>query len=81
MKGQSLRKAIDAHCRQCTFDSKAPGTWRQQVSLCSVRACPLHKVRPRASTIPDRVLSWYGANLGQSQGIIATSGSHGECHS
>ena len=27
----SLRKAIDQKCKDCTYDSTAPGTWRQQV--------------------------------------------------
>lgn len=42
----SLRGAIDAKCRDCTFDEVEPGNWRQQVSACPVTTCPLHPVRP-----------------------------------
>lgn len=43
----SLRKAIDLHCKVCTFDSQAGlGNWRQQVQGCTVMSCPLHDVRP-----------------------------------
>lgn len=42
----SLRAAIDAHCKQCTFDELEPGRWRQQVEACGVMRCPLYAVRP-----------------------------------
>lgn len=57
----SLRKAINAHCKDCIYDNLAAGTWRQQVTLCSVSSCALYKVRPKTtSPIPDSVLSYYG---------------------
>ena len=50
----SLRGAINAKCKECTYDPKAGmGTWRQQVSACSVYACPLWQIRPTASVMPD----------------------------
>lgn len=57
----SLRKAVDENCRSCTYDSSAPGSWLQQVTLCSVTSCALHPVRPTTKKpIPDSVLNFYG---------------------
>ena len=41
-----LRLAIDKHCKQCVYDPCNGGTWREQVTLCTVDVCPLHPVRP-----------------------------------
>jgi hypothetical protein len=61
MKGLSLRKAIDQHCKQCVYDKMCPGTWRQQTTLCAIEKCPLWPVRPKTSSpIPLSVLSSYG---------------------
>ena len=49
MKKPSLRKAIDAKCRECIYDPIAAGTWRQQVEECTSKACPLYLCRPRPS--------------------------------
>ena len=43
---KSLRKAIDAMCKDCTYDELDKGTWRQQVAACTIKRCPLHSVRP-----------------------------------
>ena len=43
----SLRKAINAKCKECIYDPYAKGTWRMQVELCTSLNCPLFKVRPR----------------------------------
>ena len=60
----SLRKRIDKHCKTCIYDSEAAGTWRQQVSLCAVKSCALHDVRPKTTrTIPESVLAYYGVEL------------------
>lgn len=45
----SLKKAIEAKCKDCTYDQFAPGTWREQVEECTVRRCPLWEVRPISS--------------------------------
>lgn len=42
----SLKKCIAEKCKDCTYDAHAPGTWREQVEACTVRACPLWEVRP-----------------------------------
>lgn len=68
MKGVSLRHAVNEACKQCVVDPCSPGTWKQQVTLCSVEKCPLWNVRPQtASAIPDSVLRWYGVKKGDSE--------------
>jgi len=42
---KSLRKAINAMCKDCTYDELDKGTWRQQVAACTIKICPLHEVR------------------------------------
>ncbi len=42
----SLKKAVEAKCRDCTYDQAAPGTWRDQVQSCRVTKCALWPVRP-----------------------------------
>jgi hypothetical protein len=36
----SLRAAINAKCKSCTYDHLAPGTWRMQTEACAVTRCP-----------------------------------------
>ena len=47
----SLKKAISAHCKNCTYDPCAGGTWREQVEGCTVTSCALWEVRPRSTAI------------------------------
>ena len=64
----NLRKSINEMCRGCIYDNLAAGTWRQQVTLCSVKSCALYEVRPKTSSaIPESVLSYYGVKTGQFQ--------------
>jgi hypothetical protein len=42
----SLKKCIENHCKNCTYDTAAPGSWRSQVESCTVRSCALWEVRP-----------------------------------
>lgn len=42
----SLRKAIDARCKQCIYDPYDNGTWRMQVERCTSPSCALFEVRP-----------------------------------
>lgn len=70
----SLRKAIDNKCRSCIYDHLAAGTWRQQITLCTVTVCPLWPYRPQTkSTIPDSVLRYYGIDPGDFQHQAATA--------
>ena len=56
----SLRKCINDNCKTCIYDPKAAGTWRQQVTLCSVTSCALYPVRPATKApIPHSVLNYY----------------------
>ena len=69
----SLRKLIDQNCKDCTYDSACPGTWRQQVALCSVKSCAFWNIRAKpTSPIPESTLRWYGVDLAESQTLIAT---------
>ena len=44
---RSLRAAINDKCRECIYDSVAgAGTWREQVTACTSKACPLYPLRP-----------------------------------
>ena len=42
----SLKKAVEAKCKDCTYDPLDKGTWRDQVERCNVRSCALWPVRP-----------------------------------
>lgn len=42
----SLKKAVEAKCKDCTYDKLCPGTWREQVEQCNIRSCALWPVRP-----------------------------------
>ena len=64
----SLRKPIDEKCKDCIYDPTAPGTWRQQVFLCSANSCPLWRGRAKpTSPIPESTLRWYGVDLAEFQ--------------
>ena len=44
----SLRKAINAKCKECIYDEKSGlGGSLQQINACTSTSCPLFKVRPR----------------------------------
>ena len=59
-KKPNLRKCVNEKCRSCIFDPQAAGTWRQQVTLCSVKNCALYPVRPvTKAPIPESVLDYY----------------------
>ncbi len=49
--------AITAHCRECTHDPSAMGTWREQVAACHITACPLWTFRPLPAHAPDWIKS------------------------
>jgi hypothetical protein len=42
----SLKKCIENHCKNCTYDPQQAGSWRSQVQNCTVRSCALWEVRP-----------------------------------
>lgn len=56
MTGRSLRKAIDAHCRDCGA-CDAGANWREHVSCCAVLTCSLWPVRPMSRSVPDWLAS------------------------
>ena len=47
----SLRKSINAMCKNCTYDPLCGGgTWRQQTEACNITRCPLWAVRPKSTS-------------------------------
>jgi hypothetical protein len=42
----SLKKAIEAKCKDCIYDELDTGSWRQQTENCTSKDCPLWEVRP-----------------------------------
>lgn len=62
----SLKKCIEQKCKDCTYDQAAPGTWREQVEQCTVRACALWPVRPvsvATITLQRKLRAESGVNL------------------
>ena len=56
----TLRKAINAKCRQCTYDPSDVGTAAQQIAACTSRDCALHPVRPiTTKQLPVSLLEAY----------------------
>jgi hypothetical protein len=65
-----LRTLINQNCKECGADSCAPGTWLQQVTLCSVKNCKFHPARPKTTRpIPISVLSHYQINSAEYERI------------
>lgn len=50
----SRKKAIDDMCKQCVYDKKATGTWREQVQNCCGYTCPLYELRPMPTTADEK---------------------------
>jgi hypothetical protein len=50
----SMRAAINAKCKDCIYDSCAPGNWRQQVEACTITGCSLHPYRPKSKSLAGR---------------------------
>ena len=58
----SLRRAIDEKCKDCIYDDQCIGTWRQQVSLCRIKSCPLWGLRAKPTRpIPLRIIARFRA--------------------
>jgi hypothetical protein len=75
MKGYSLRAAVDQHCKQCIYDNCCPGTWRQQVALCSVKGCALWEVRPRTTKpLLESLAAQERAKIGSSEACKGIKG-------
>ena len=69
----SLRKRVNEKCKDCIYDPTVPGTWRQQVALCTAKTCPLWRIRAKpTSPIPESTLRWYGVDLADFQTLMAT---------
>ena len=56
----SLRKAINAKCRECIVDSTDKGSPSQQIAACICLDCPLHPVRPiTCKSLPTDLLDYW----------------------
>jgi hypothetical protein len=42
----SRTELIKQHCKSCSYDETAPGTFLEQIAACPVLSCALHPVRP-----------------------------------
>lgn len=40
------RRSVNDHCKSCIYDPSEPGTWREQVTRCTVMTCSLYPIRP-----------------------------------
>ncbi len=40
------RRRVNQNCKRCIYDPAQAGTWRQQVTLCSVSECFIWLIRP-----------------------------------
>lgn len=56
MRGRSLRRAIDAHCRGCGA-CDAGANWREHISCCPAIECDLWSVRPMSRYVPEWLAS------------------------
>ena len=71
----SLRKRVNQHCRDCIYDPKSHGTWRQQVTLCAITSCALHDVRPLTkSPISGTVLDAHQLSQEEHAALLVSSG-------
>lgn len=65
-KRPSMRKAVNAKCRECTYDKLDKGSAAQQIAACIDTSCGLHGVRPvTASVIPVKLLDHWGITKDQ----------------
>lgn len=46
LQGMTRQESINAKCKDCIYDPKAGGTWRNQVTLCTSTNCALWDFRP-----------------------------------
>lgn len=50
IKKTTRGQAIALKCKDCIFDSCAPGSWRKQVEECPSYDCALYPHRPRSKS-------------------------------
>jgi hypothetical protein len=47
----SMRKCVNAKCKECIYDENGKGTWRQQVEACTATKCALWPIRPVSASL------------------------------
>jgi hypothetical protein len=72
----SMRAAINAKCKDCIYDTCAPGNWRQQVEGCAIRDCSLWPYRPKSKSKrqSDAVLAPFQTEPAEPLGVVAGEG-------
>ena len=50
IKSTGLRARINAHCASCIYDEIISGSWKRQVTECTVTNCPIWDVRPKIAS-------------------------------
>jgi hypothetical protein len=61
----SLRKAINAKCKECIYDSYQRGNWRQQAQACTAPGCSLFPVRPTSCSENSQFGPFFDAITGE----------------
>jgi hypothetical protein len=61
----SLRRAVNAKCKECIYDPYRGGNWRQQVQACTSPHCPLFPARPVSSSETVRFGPFFDAKTGE----------------
>jgi len=73
----SLRKAINAKCRECTYDPLGAGSAAQQIACSTSIDRPLHAAGRITATMPSRLLdAWWLSHddlCGRARPLIETS--------
>ena len=50
LRKPTLRNCVVANCVSCIYDDLVPGTWRQQVEMCTVETCTIYEVRAKSKS-------------------------------
>lgn len=75
MKGRSLRQAINLHGKKSIIEPCARRTWKQQVTLCSVKNCHLWRARHKSiDAFLEPVLRSLETKISISYGLDETFG-------
>ncbi len=41
-----MRQRINDNCKECCYDNKEVGNWRQQIQACEITRCQFWDIRP-----------------------------------
>ena len=49
-KKAGMRKRINDNCKECIYDEMDEGTWRMQVSRCTIKRCQFWDIRAKSAS-------------------------------